>query len=111
MKGIVELPPSSNSKRMAVPELRHTSVWFPFSAHCNAGAILAPAGASSSAAPWVLVLAQVISAPFQAALLGDHLSVAFLPHDLPCRISRSAAADGAGWGSVQESKQFGKQMW
>lgn len=30
---------------------------------------------------------------------------------LPYRISRSGAADGAGWGSVQELKEFGKQMW
>lgn len=39
------------------------------------------AGASSSAAPWVLVLpkrVKVISAPSQAALLGDHLGIAFL---------------------------------
>lgn len=30
---------------------------------------------------------------------------------LPYHISRSAAADGAGWGSVRELKEFGKQMW
>ena len=110
-KGVLESPPTSKSKRLAVPELRLSSVWFHFSAFCTAGTIVAPAGASSSAAPWVLVLpkgVKVISAPSQAALLGDHLGVAFLPRGLPYRISRSAAADGAGWGSVQELRQFGK---
>lgn len=100
MKAVLESPPSSNSKRVAVLELRLSSVWFPFSARCGAGAILAPAGASSSPTPWILVLpkgGKVISALSQAALLGYHLGVAFLPRGLLCCISRSTAADGAGW--------------
>jgi len=84
MKGVLEPPPSSNSKRVVAPELRlelrKPSVWFPSGAPCITGAILAPPGASSSAAPWSLVLlngVKVVSAPSQAALLGYPLVLLF----------------------------------
>lgn len=72
MNGILESPPSSKSKRMAVLELGLSSVWsHPRTCWCLL-----------LCSPWVLVLPKEIkriSAPSWSALLGDHIGVAFLP--------------------------------
>lgn len=101
MKGVSESSPKLRKRHRGSAGVEVVISAFPFHAYCAVGAILAPAGAAVSAAPWVLVLPEgvgVISAPSQAALLGHHLGVAFLPGDFPCCISRSAAAVAAGLG-------------
>lgn len=56
---VLESPQGSKNDQVAVPKLRLSSVGFPFSAYCTVVTSLASAGASSatsSAAPWILVL-------------------------------------------------------
>lgn len=85
VKGVSESSPKLRKRHRGSAGVEVVISAFPFHAYCAVGAILAPAGATVSAAPWVLVLPEgvgVISAPSQAALLGHHLGVAFLPGDL-----------------------------
>lgn len=100
MSGILESPPRSKSKRMAVLELSFSSVWsHPRICWCLL-----------LSASWVLVLPKGIkriSAPSQSTLLGGHTGV--FGHGV--FLSPTSPVDGDGWGSLQELKQFGMQMW